>query len=129
MPNYFYTIKPEYPITEKISFNTEVIEQNSLFHAPVGTPAKFNTYTYNSVLMPAPQFPIEETTKRETLISQLNPFEQRRSRHEAPVLSYMLAWQHITDSERATLLNFFLSRKGKFDNFYIQYPKICHIIP
>ena len=36
----------------------------------------------------------------------------------------MLAWQHITDSERATLLNFFLSRKGKFDNFYIQYPKI-----
>ena len=47
MPNYFYTIKPEYPITEKISFNTEVIEQNSLFHAPVGTPAQFNTYTYN----------------------------------------------------------------------------------
>mgnify|MGYP001559890142 CR=1 FL=1 len=124
MPNYLYTPKPEYPIVEKISFNTEVIEQDSLFHAPVGSPAQFNTYTYNSVLMPAPQFPIEETTKRETLISQLNPFEQRRSRHEAPVLSNMLSWQHITHEERNTLVDFFLSRKGKFDNFYIQYPTL-----
>ena len=124
MANYIYSIKPEYPVIEKILFNTEIIELDSLFHAPVGSPAQFNTYTYNSVLMPAPQFPIEETTKRETLISQLNPFEQRRSRHEAPVSSYMLSWQHLTHEERNTLVNFFLLRKGKFDNFYIQYPTI-----
>ncbi len=124
MANYIYSIKPEYPVTERISFNTESIEQDSLFHAPVGTPAQFNTYTYSGTLMPAPQFPIEETTKRETLVSQLNPFEQRRSRHEAPALSYMLSWQHMTHEERNTLVDFFLSRKGKFDNFYIQYPKL-----
>lgn len=124
MPDYIYSIKPEYPITEKISFNTEIIEQDSLFHAPVGSPAQFNTYTYNSTIMPTPQFPIEETTKRETLISQLNPFEQRRSRHEAPVSSYMLSWKHLIPGERDTLVNFFLARKGKFDNFYIQYPTI-----
>ena len=124
MPNYIYSPKPEYPITERVSFNTEVIKQDSLFHAPVGSPAQFNTYTYSGTLMPAPQFPIEETTKRETLISQLNPFEQRRSRHEAPVLSYMLSWKHLTHEERNTLVNFFLLRKGKFDNFYVQYPTI-----
>lgn len=124
MADYLYSIKPEYPLTERISFKTEIIGQDSLFHAPVGTPAQFNTYTYNSVLMPTPQFPIEETTKRETLVSRLNPFEQRRSRHEAPVLSYMLSWRHLTHEERNTLVNFFLSRKGRFDNFYIQYPTI-----
>ena len=124
MANYIYSIKTEYPVTERISFNTEIIGQDSLFHAPVGSPAQFNTYTYSGTLMPAPQFPIEETTERETLVSRLNPFEQRRSRHEAPVLSYMLSWQHITHEERNTLVNFFLLRKGKFDNFYIQYPTI-----
>ena len=124
MTNYIYSIKPEYPITEKISFNTEIIEQDSLFHAPVGSPAQFNTYSYNGTVMPAPQFPVEETTLRESLISDLQDkkFEQRRVRHETNIKSYRLNFDLITQEEKETLVNFFVARKGRQDNFNIQYP-------
>lgn len=124
MADYIYTIKPEYPVEETISFLTDAVEFDSLAHIAVGTPAQFNTYTYNGKLMPTPQFPIEETTSRESLISDLQDkkFEQRRVRHETNVKSYNLNFDLITHEEKETLVNFFLARKGRYDNFNIQYP-------
>lgn len=124
MSDYIYTIKPEFPVKETISFLTDVVEFDSLAYSPVGTPARFDAYTYNGTLMPAPQFPIEETTSRESLISGLQDkkYEQRRVRHEKYIRSYMLHFDLITHEERNTLVNFFINRKGKYDNFKILYP-------
>ena len=124
MPDYIYTIKPEFPMIERISFLTDSVEFDSIRHVAVGTPAQFNTYTYNGTLMPAPQFPIQETTIRDSLISDLQDkkYEQRRVRHETHVKSYTLNFERITHEEKETLVNFFLARKGRYDNFNIQYP-------
>lgn len=126
MADYIYSIKPEFPITERISFLTDIVEFDSLSHVAVGTPAQFNTYSYNGTAMPAPQFPIEETTLRESLVSGLQDkkYEQRRVRHETNVRSYVLNFELITQEEKETLVNFFLARKGKYDNFNIQYPTL-----
>lgn len=124
MADYIYSIKPEFSISERISLFTDIVEYDSLAHVAVGTPAQFNTYSYNGTVMPAPQFPIEETTLRESLISDLQDekFEQRRVRHETNVKSYNLNFDLITNEEKETLVNFFVARKGKQDNFNIQYP-------
>ena len=124
MPDYIYTIKPEFPITERISFLTDIVEFDALLHVAVGSPAQFNTYTYNGVLMPAPQFPVQETTNRESLVSDLQDkkFEQRRVRYETNIKSYNLNFELITYGEKETLVNFFTARKGKYDNFNVQYP-------
>ncbi len=122
MPDYIYSIKPKYPIRETISFLTDAVEFDSITHAPVGSPATFQTTTN----MPKPVFPIEETTIRESLISDLQDkkFEQSRVRHEKSIRSYLLNFKHMTLVQRNALVNFFVARKGKLDNFYIQYPEI-----
>lgn len=124
MPDYIYSVIPDFPIVERISFLTDVVEYDSISHVAAGTPVQFNTYSYNGVVMPAPQFPVDETTNRLSLVSNLqdNKYEQRRARHESNIKSYTLNFELITQEEKETLVNFFLYRKGRLDNYNIQYP-------
>lgn len=124
MSDYLYSIKPEYPVRETISFATDIAEYDSIIHPQIGSPVRFDIYSYNGTLMPAPQFPVEETTARESLVSALqsSKYEHRRAKYETAVRSYMLHFDLINNEERNTLVNFFLARKGRFDNFKILYP-------
>lgn len=117
MADYIYTVHPNYPIVEEITFDTDEIGQDSLFHASIGSPASFQT------TCPAPLHPVREITARKTFVSDNinNPREQRRNPYETHTIGYGLSWNNLVASQINALINFFVARKGRFQNFNIQY--------
>lgn len=117
MADYIYTVHPIFPLIQEIAFDTEVIAQDSLFHASFGSPASFQS------TCPAPRHPVQEITNRKTFVSDNinNPREQRRNPYETHELGYVLNWNNLVNAQISALINFFIARKGRFQNFNIQY--------
>lgn len=117
MADYIYTVHPIFPLVEEITFDTEAIEQDSLFHASIGSPVSFQT------TCPAPRYPVHEVLTRKTFVSDNinNPKEQRRNPYETHIVGYVLNWNNLINTQINALINFFVARKGRFQNFNIQY--------
>ena len=114
---YPYGLKPAYPIIEEIVFNTEIIKLSSLFHAEIGTAANWQD------TCPSPRHPVQELTRRKTLVSDNidNLAEKRRVEYETEITGYTFDLWNMTQTQRDNAVNFFIARKGIFDNFKINY--------
>ena len=110
-------ISPVYPFVEKIKFYTEVIQLNSLKQADVGSLVRFDTQSN----MPLPSYSIIETINRDVFVSENeNVREQRRPKYEASLRKYKLHFDNINTTAASAVMNFFINRKGRFNNFSIQ---------
>lgn len=114
---YPYNLKPAFPFVEEIVFHTDIIKLSSLLHAEIGTAASWNT------TCPAPKHPVQELTRRKTLVSDDidNLKEKRRVEYEVETIGYTFALSNMTQTQRDNLVTFFNARKGMFDNFKINY--------
>lgn len=117
MPDYTYAKHPIFPLTEEIMFDTEVVKLESLSHAAIGSPASYQS------TCPAPRYPVQELTTRKTLVSDNidNLKEKRRVEYEDEVIGYTFTLNNMTRTQKNNLVSFFTSRKGMFENFYINY--------
>jgi hypothetical protein len=110
-------IAATYPFIEKIKFDTEVIELNSLKQAAVGSLSRFDTF----INMPSPSYSIMESITRDIIVSgNDNLREQRKPRYEASLRRYKLHFDAISYTQADALKYFFIARKGRYNNFYIQ---------
>ena len=119
MADYISTIKPSYPIIERVIFSTEVISLNSLKQAAYGSLVRMDTQTN----MPKPFYNIKESILKNTITSEGidNLREQRRPRYEAALRRYPLHFDNVSTDERTAIKTFFTNRKGRFNNFSVQY--------
>ena len=119
MTDYISTIKPSYPIVERVLFSTEVISLNSLKQAAYGSLVRMDTQTN----MPKPFYNIKESILKNTITSEEidNLREQRRPRYEAALRRYPLHFDNVNADERTAIKAFFTNRKGRFNNFSVQY--------
>lgn len=109
-------IAPIYPFVERVIFSTEIINFGSLKKADVGSPTRYDTQSS----VPNPSYIIKEDISKETLVSEDNLREQRRGKFEASVRKYVLHYDSVSSSARTAVKNFFISRKGRYNNFTIQ---------
>ena len=122
MTDYISTIKPSYPIIEKVIFSTEVILLSSLKQAAYGSLVRMDTQAN----MPKPFYGIDESILKNTITSERidNLREQRRPRYEAALRRYSLHFDNVSVDERAAIKTFFTNRKGRFNNFSVQYAEV-----
>ena len=119
MTDFISSIKPSYPIVERVVFSTEVISLNSLKQAAYGSLVRMDTQTN----MPKPFYEIKESILKNTITSEgiSNLREQRRPRYEAALRRYPLHFDNVSSDERTAIKTFFTNRKGRFNNFSVQY--------
>ena len=119
MTDYISSIKPSYPIVERIIFSTEIISLNSLKQAAHGSLVRMDTQTN----MHKPFYGIKESILKDTITSEGidNLREQRRPRYEVALRRYPLHFDNVNTDERTAIKTFFTNRKGRFNNFSVQY--------
>lgn len=70
-----------------------------------------------------PDFPVEETIRDKTLISEYdNGNEQRRSKWSAPLREFTLSFKNRTTAEYQSLKNFILSKRVALISFTFTNP-------
>jgi len=119
MTDFISSPKPSYPILEKIIFSTTVIPLSTLKQAAYGSLTRMDTQSN----MPIPFYSINESISREVISSSEidNLREQRRTRFEAALRKYALHFDNINSDQRTAIKTFFVNRKGRFNNFSLQY--------
>ena len=119
MTDFINSIKPSYPIIERVIFSTEVIPLNSLKQAAYGSLVRMDTQAN----MPKPFYETKESILKATITSEGmgNLREQRRPRYEVSLRRYPLHFDNVNTDERTAIKTFFTNRKGRFNNFSVQY--------
>lgn len=113
-------IAPTYPFVERVIFSTEIISFGSLKKADVGSPTRYDTQSN----IPNPSYIIKEDVSKETIVSEENLREQRRGKFESALRKYSIHYDSVGSSARTAVKNFFISRKGRYNNFTIQETEI-----
>lgn len=123
MADYISSIKPSFPIIERVIFSTEVIPLSSLKQAAYGSLIRMDTQTN----MPKPFYSIKESIFKDTITSEgiNNLREQRRPRYEAALRRYPLHFDNVSADERTAIKTFFVNRKGRYNNFSVQYAEVA----
>ena len=70
-----------------------------------------------------PDFPVTETIRQNTLVSQFeNGYEQRRSKWSAPLREFDLTWRTRDQADYDALTAFFNTKLGAFSTFTFDNP-------
>lgn len=119
--SYIYSVKPVYPMEMQIAYDTDVQLADTLLHKEIGTPASYQT------TCPAPEQPVEEYITYESIISGDdidNMRELRKTKYHKAITGYRWTNTNLTQTEIDALIAFFVARKGRYENFNINYSYI-----
>lgn len=73
--------------------------------------------------VPKPDYPIEESKTYDVLITNMPGKERRRTRHNTPIRSWRLTYNHIHDGDCKYLWDFFTARRGRYESFTFVHPE------